>query len=255
MKRFLALAVLLTLLLMGCASVPYSPPPSPYTPADFSFAGETISFTGGGAVLGIDVSSHQGEIDWQAVADSGIRFVFVRLGYRGYNSGTLNRDDYAAANLRGARATGIKLGAYFFSQAISTAEAEEEAAYALEILDGVTLDLPLMYDWEFVSLDARTGNVDGQGLTEYTRAFCDKISAAGYDPGVYFNTDQGKKLDLQAFEAYPWWLAQYNKEQMFLCRADLWQYSNTGTVPGINGNVDLDILFTDYGLGKAVFGT
>lgn len=256
MRRLIPLLLCL-MLLWGCTGVyspAYVPPKSPYSPLDFTWEGDVLTCKLGNAVHGIDVSSHQGQIDWQTVADGGVRFAFVRLGYRGYNSGTLHEDEFAKANLQEAKKAGLKVGAYFFSQAVNTAEAREEADYALQILEGAELDMPLMYDWEFVSLDARTGLVSGQTLTDCTREFCDAVKEAGYDPGVYFNTDQAKKLNLQPFEDYPWWLAKYDVQKEFVCRVDLWQYSNQGTVPGINGNVDLDLMFTSYGLGKQLFG-
>ena len=151
------LAIILALLLLcGCAGQevpavttepPYILPPSPYVPEDFIYAGDYLSCAAGETVMGIDVSSHQGAIDWQEVANSGVRFAFIRLGYRGYNSGTLHIDEYAQENLNAARNVGIKIGAYFFSQAVTVAEAEEEARYALEILGNLSLDLPLVYDW------------------------------------------------------------------------------------------------------------
>lgn len=261
---FLAAALLLLAalpLLKGCGTrppappPPYSPPASPYAPADFRMEGDYLACTAGPAVAGIDVSSHQGEIDWQAVADAGIRFAYIRLGYRGYNNGELFTDEYAAENLAAARAAGLKTGAYFFSQAVTVEEAREEADYALSVLDGAELELPLVYDWEFVSAEARTGQIRARELTDFTLAFCRTVEAAGYAPMVYFNTSQGRDLLLlRELEQYPWWLAKYDLEKDFLCRVDQWQYTCQGTVPGIRGNVDIDLLFTAYGLGQEIFG-
>jgi GH25 family lysozyme M1 (1,4-beta-N-acetylmuramidase) len=264
MKR-LAGFLLLAILLTGCAATEEVPPTtepqgwvmpeSLYQPEDFVLVGDFLQCTKGGTVVGIDVSSHQGQIDWQTVAASGVRFVFVRLGYRGYGDGSLNEDTCAKANLAGAKAAGLKLGAYFFSQAVDATEALEEAAYAMEILDGISLDLPLVFDWEYISETARTGEVGRGALTEATAAFCEAVEQAGYRPMVYFNTNQGRfRLKLQDLEEYPWWLAKYSMEAQFLCKVDLWQYTDQGSVPGINGNVDIDLMFTDYGLGKEIFG-
>ena len=121
---------------------------NPYDAADFEYDGLFLTCTAGESLPGIDVSSHQGKVDWQKVADAGVKFVFVRLGYRGYRNGAIHEDIYAKTNLAQARAAGLQVGAYFFSQAISEEEAAEEAAFALKVLDGFQLDLPLVYDWE-----------------------------------------------------------------------------------------------------------
>ena len=258
----LAVALLVCFMLLhSCRNQPSEPteppttqytlPPSAYTPEDFVFDGDYLSCTAGETVLGIDVSSHQGEIDWQQVAGAGVEFVFVRLAYRGYSSGTLNPDEYARINLDGAREAGIAVGAYLYSQAVSVAEAEEEARYALEMLDGFQLDLPLVYDWEYVSDTARTANVDARNLTDCTLAFCEAVEEAGCEAMIYFNSSQIMDLLYGGeLEQYPWWLAKYDLAMEFPCQADLWQYTNQGTVPGITGVVDIDLMFTDYGLGQ-----
>lgn len=214
-----------------------------------------MTCTAGNAVMGIDVSSHQGEIDWQKVASAGVKFAFVRLGYRGYDSGSLQMDAYAKENLEQAKAAGLAVGAYFFSQAITEEEAQEEAGYALEILDGIKLDLPLVYDWEFVSTSARTGLATKETVTACTLAYCKAVEKAGYTAMVYANTDQiQRRLDMEKIQDYPLWLAKYDLAQSFPCKADMWQYTQEGSVPGISGAVDINLLFTDYGLGKAFIG-
>ncbi len=263
MKR-LALILVLALLCAGCrakvpdvtAQPPYSLPESLYAPEDFRMENGLLSLTAGTAVMGIDVSSHQGLIDWQAVKQAGVQFAFVRLGYRGYESGTLMTDEYVKINLNGAREAGIPVGAYFFSQAVSPEEAKKEAAYALGILDGFSLELPLVYDWEYVSDTARTANMDRETLTACTLAFCEAVEEAGYAPMVYFNSSQiTALLDGEQIEKYPWWIAKYDLSADFVCRGDLWQYTNQGSLPGISGAVDINLMFTDYGLGKTLFGT
>lgn len=253
--------LLAAVLLSGCAGEApeptqpsYTLPPSLYTPEDFWPDGDALVCTAGETVMGIDVSSHQGSIDWQAVAASGVKFAFVRLGFRGYETGGLQNDVFVDLNLKGAREAGIAVGAYFFSQAVSPDEAVEEAEFALRILDGFPLELPLVYDWEYVSDTARTADVDKQTLTDCTLAFCAAVEEAGYRPMVYFNTNQIRKLDMEQLAQYPWWIAKYDWSQEFPCRADIWQYSNQGTVFGISGKVDLNLLFTDYGLGRELFG-
>lgn len=264
MKKVIGI-ILAAILLAGCVSVQETPettqtirwemPSSPYAPEDFQQTDSFLSCSAGSVAVGIDVSSHQQQIDWQAVKDADIQYAFVRLGYRGYEQGTLNADSFAIQNLNGAKDAGLLVGAYFFSQAVSVEEAREEALFALDILDGMQLTLPLVYDWEYINETARTANVDRQTLTACTLAFCQEVEKAGYDAMIYFNSSQGRDLlELEKLEMYPWWLAKYDLKAEFLCRVDLWQYTNTGSVPGIRGNVDIDLMFTDFGLGQAVFG-
>ena len=244
MRIWLCLA--LCLLLLGCAGereVPTKPtlPPSLYQPEDFYLEGEILECHKTEVAFGIDVSHHQGAIDWQAVADSGVEFVFIRLGYRGISGGALHMDDYAAENLKGAREAGIQLGAYFYSQAVSVEEARQEAAFALKILGETELELPLVFDWE---QEKRTENVPVDVLTDSAIAFCEAVKQAGYQPMIYFNSYQAENLmDMTRLEQYPWWLAMYDVNAEFPCRMDFWQYSCTGSVPGIAGDVDLNLLF------------
>ena len=224
----LVLMVAVALVLVRCLS----PRPTPQYTVD--------------PIPGIDVSSHQGPIDWQAVADSGIRFAIIRLGYRSYDDGLLHIDERAAENLQGARAAGLKIGAYFFSQALTEAEAREEAALALEVLDGMTLDLPLAYDWEYVSADKRTGAMDQQTLTACVHTFCGEVEEAGYAPMVYFNQELSRTLlDLDAIQAYPFWFARYAEAIDFDRPVLRWQPSDEGTIPGIQEKVDLDWWYPD----------
>jgi GH25 family lysozyme M1 (1,4-beta-N-acetylmuramidase) len=192
-------------------------------------------------VPGIDVSSHQGPIDWKQVADSGVEFAIIRLGYRSYEDGTLHVDPRAAENLSGARAAGLKIGGYFFSQALNEEEAREEAALALEVLDGLSLNFPLAYDWEYVGADKRTGTMEPEVLIDCIHAFCDTIAQAGYESMVYFNLDLSQTLlDLNQIRDYPFWYARYGEKMDLNRRVLLWQYSETGSVPGIEEPVDLN---------------
>ena len=237
---------------------PTDPPPtlpqSPYRPEDFRYDGDHLICDAGQTVMGIDVSAHQQDIDWQQVAASGVEFAIIRLGYRGTREGQLYTDTFARINLEGARNAGLRVGAYFFSQAISVAEAKEEAEMALEILDGFSLDLPLVYDWVYVNENARTANSDARTVTDCTLTFCTAVEKAGYESMVYFNSYQAAELlYLGELQAYPWWLDMYDTAAAFPCRADLWQYTNKGSIPGVAGDVDINLMFTDFGLGKEVW--
>ncbi len=243
-KLFAAVLVILTL--VGC-SAPHTPtptetiPPNRFHPDDFVYEDGYLQCITADAVMGIDVSRYQGDIDWQQVKAAGVEFVMVRLGNRGIAEGTLHEDPFAKQNLQGAKAAGLKVGAYFYSQALNVEEAEEEAALALEILDGFVLDMPLAYDWE---QESRTEDVTARTLTDCTLAFCAAVEEAGYEPMIYFNSFQAKQLlYLRELKDIPWWLAMYDVTMEFPYRMDMWQYSCTGTVPGIEGSVDLNLLF------------
>ena len=193
--------------------------------------------------FGIDVSSHQGDIDWEAVKAEGVEFVFVRAVYRGYGTGKLVVDEKCLQNIEGAQAVGIDVGVYVFSQAISQAEVLEEASTVIGLLDGYTLQLPIVFDVEKVAdSSARTNALTVQERTDLTKAFLEAVKNAGYQPMFYHNTEMGAMLlDLTQLTEYPKWFAGYNREFYWPYEYDIWQYSETGRVNGINGNVDLDI--------------
>ncbi len=195
-------------------------------------------------MIGIDVSTHQQTIDWEAVADSGVEFVMIRAGFRGSTAGDLYEDDCFAYNLRGAKAAGLKIGIYFFSQALNPEEAAEEADYVCELLDGTRIELPIFYDWEY--LDGRVPQPWLMPMTECAVAFCEKVEEAGYKAGVYFNQDYGYNyLDLRDLEDYTLWLAEYGDVPEFPYAYDCVQYTDSGTVPGIQGSVDLNLWFLE----------
>ena len=193
--------------------------------------------------FGIDVSSHQGDIDWEAVKAEGVEFVFVRAVYRGYGTGKLVVDEKCIDNIEGAQSVGIDVGVYVFSQAISQAEVLEEASTVIGLLDGYTLQLPIVFDVEKVAdSSARTNALTVQERTDLTKAFLEAVKNAGYQPMFYHNTEMGAMLlDLTQLTEYPKWFAGYNREFYWPYEYDIWQYSETGRVNGINGNVDLDI--------------
>ena len=220
------------------------PEPNPYDAEDFVFENGFLTCTATETMVGIDVSVHQGTIDWQQVAAAGVDFVMIRAAYRGYKYGQVNADPNALANIQGARDAGLLVGVYIYSQAINVKEAVEEAEFLLQMLEGVDLELPITFDWERYSDEARTANVSNRTVTECAVAFCETICAGGRVPMVYFNAAQAfEQISLSALMEYPFWLALYDTEAVFPYRVHMWQYSNTGKVPGIAGNVDLNIGF------------
>ncbi len=220
--------------------------PNPYDAGDFGYADGFLTCLSGQSMLGIDVSSHQKIIDWPMVSADGIEFAMVRLGYRGWGNGEIVADELAQMNLQGAGDAGLKIGAYFYSQAISVEEAQEEAQFVLAQLGGRRLDLPVVFDWEIFSEAGRTAGVDSQTLSDCILAFCDAIQAGGYQPMIYFNLDVSTRLldlvDLQQ-RGYPFWLAMYTDSMTYPYRVDMWQYSESGKVKGIEKPVDLNLYF------------
>lgn len=218
--------------------------PNPFGPEDFTYEDGYLTCTAGTALPGVDVSAHQGPVDWEQVRAAGMEFAMVRLGYRGYTTGGVYTDEYARENLSGARKAGLKIGAYFYSQALTPEEAAQEAITCVGILKGMELDLPVVFDWEYVSAEARTGIMDRDTLMACAEAFCSAIEAAGYEAMIYFNPSLAESLlELEALTEYRWWLAMYSDQMTWPHAVEMWQYTNSGTVPGIEGNVDINLWF------------
>lgn len=199
--------------------------------------------------IGIDVSSYQGDIDWEAVKNSGVQFVIIRVGFRGYGSaGNMVEDTNFKKNLQGAMDAGLPVGVYFFSQAITVDEAIEEADFVLDRIQGYDLTYPVVFDWEPLGReDTRTYGLKTEILCEAANAFCQKVQDAGYLPMIYFNTYAGYiKYDLGEVKDYDFWFAMYSDAPTFYYSFDMWQYSSKGTVDGITGNVDMDLCFKHY---------
>ena len=199
------------------------------------------------ALKGIDVSKYQGTIDWERVKDDGVDFAFIRLGYRGYGTGKLMIDGKFRQNIQAANDAGIKVGVYFFTQAITRQEAINEANLVLETIADYEVDFPVVLDIEDASsANARTSNLTKQKATEIAKAFCETIEAGGYRPMIYTNTKWfTQKLDMHQLTEYDKWLAQYYRVPFFPYAFDIWQYGK-GKVDGISGEVDLNLSFVDY---------
>ena len=199
--------------------------------------------------LGIDVSEFQGEvIDWKQVKESGVEFVMVRLGYRAYGeSGSLVLDAMYEQNVKNALEAGLQVGVYFFSQAVSPAEAVEEAEFVLEHLKHYNITGPVVFDTEEIKWDsARTDGNTRQDFTNYCKVFCDTIEHAGYDPMIYANLKwMTFTLDMEQLTEYDFWYADYHETPQCPYEYKIWQYSETGAVPGITGNVDLNLWFQE----------
>ena len=225
---------------------------NPYNQRDFQYnRNNFLLCTQQDSYPGIDVSQYQGEIDWQKVANSGVRFAIVRLGYRGWGkAGKMVEDKYAKQNLARAAEAGIEVGAYFFSQALNIQEVDEEIEFLLSILGDTYLDMPIILDWEIPATGSdaqpRTANMDARTLTDCLLHFCQVMEGKGYQPMVYFNWFQSRNLIyLHELEDYPFWLALYQDRMTYPYRVEMWQYTCTGRVPGIQGDVDINVFMPD----------
>ena len=194
--------------------------------------------------LGVDVSRHQGWIDWKKVKAAGYEFAIIRVGYRGYGEeGLVCLDEQFDTNIQNAQAAGLDVGVYFFAQAINEEEAKEEAEFVLEHIAGYELQLPVVYDPESILDDeARTDDVSGEQFTKNTEVFCSIIQEAGYQPMIYSNMLwEAYELDLEYLEEYPIWYADYEPLPQTPYHFEFWQYTNEGSVDGIEGRTDLNI--------------
>ncbi len=210
----------------------------------------TFSSTGvlqdGSGTLGIDVSSHNGSIDWTAVKNSGVSYAIIRCGYRGYGSGVLVEDSHFRSNIQGALNAGLKVGVYFFSQAVTTTEAVEEASMVLQLISGYSVSLPVYIDVEYAN-SSHSGRADSLGVSDRTaivKAFCQTIQNSGYTAGLYANkTWLTSYLDMSQLSSYKVWLAQYAASPTYTGSYHMWQYSSSGSISGISGNVDLNLWY------------
>lgn len=198
--------------------------------------------------LGIDVSEYQPNVDWNQIKAAGADFVMIRLGYRGYGeAGNLVEDPMYRSHVDGALAAGLEVGVYFFSQAITDAEVEEEAAFVLERIKDYPITCPVVFDTEEIKYDtARTDNLSSEQFTKNCQIFCDRIKEAGYNTMIYANMKWlAFTLNMEELVDYDIWYADYESVPQNPYEIAMWQYTETGSVAGIEGNVDLNVWFQD----------
>ena len=225
---------------------------NPYNPSRFSYVdevSENIAYFDENyeSLQGIDVSDHQGEIDWEAVKDAGYDFVFVRVGYRGYGEeGTLNEDTMAIEYMQEAEKAGLEVGAYFFSQAVDEEEAAEEAVFAADVIkrSGVNMTLPLVYDPELIEgAQGRADNLTREEVSANAQAFRKAArKALKCQVALYTNLYwENNYFDAETLNDFEIWYADYEETPQTPYHFTWWQYSETGTVPGIKGKMDLNL--------------
>ena len=196
---------------------------------------------------GIDVSAYQGDIDWAKVKKAGISFAMIRVGYRGSTDGAVSLDKRFASNLEGAENAGLDVGVYFYSSAVNTKEAVEEAKWTLKQIRHKGITMPVAFDMEEDS-SSRTYNLSMMQKTKITDAFCSIVKQNGYKPLIYGNpTWINNSLDLSYLTKYDLWIAHYTNQTTFQHKYIMWQYSQSGKLPGISHSVDMDILMVQAG--------
>lgn len=212
--------------------------------AKYNFNSDGSLNTGSG-VLGIDVSTWNGNIDWNQVKNAGVSYVIIRTGFRGSTQGALIEDAKFKQNIQGATAAGLKVGVYFFTQAVNEVEAVEEASMVLNQIRNYKISYPVFIDVE--SSGGRADGLDSATRTKVINAFCQTIQNSGYRAGIYANkTWLNQKMNISALSGYKIWLAQYNTQVTYSGRYDMWQYSDKGRIPGISTNVDMNLSYMGY---------
>ncbi len=227
-------------------------PKSDLVQDDFSYvSGNRLVYSQGGrnvSHFGIDVSKYNGTISWNKVKKQGVEYALIRVGSRGYSTGSVVLDEKFSENLNGCKNNGIDVGVYFFSQAISIEEAVEEANYCVAALGGQAIRYPIIFDSEKVLNDSyRTENLSSTELTEIFKAFAGQVKAFGYTPMFAGTKEQlVRHVDLENMNGYDIWLIDNGDKTEYPYRYSIRQYTDKGTIDGIDGNVNLDICLISY---------
>lgn len=203
------------------------------------------------ARFGIDVSKWNKEIDWEQLRKEGVEFAIIRAGYRGSSSGSLVVDPYFEKNIKGALDNGIDVGIYFFTQAVDEREAVEEASIVLSLIKGYKVTYPVFIDSEGAGGKGRADNLDVGVRSKVCQAFCETIRSGGYTAGIYASKNWlNNRLDITKFSGdNVIWLAEYRDgdKPTYGGTYGLWQYTSSGRINGIEGRVDFNLCYWDFG--------
>lgn len=241
-------------LYQGEMTIPYYDiPTATYKPDDFTERKGVVTYEGESAV-GINVSQKSGEIDWSQVAASGIDYAMIRVGYREYGRGRILTDENFEQNITGAIDAGIPVGVYFYSKAVTDAEAEEEASFVLESIRGYNVTYPVAIYWVYDVKDdgslnekSRTKQCNGEQVTGFIDTFCKKVKAAGFTASFYCDKTMGyEKLDLSRLSGYDMWYSEIRTAPSFYYGYTIWQYTKEATVPGIENSVPINLALKKY---------
>lgn len=242
-------------LYQGDMTIPYYQiPVNTYKLEAFKEEKGAVTYTGGASYIGINVSQKMGEIDWAEVAASQVDFAMVRVGFRGNEKGRISPDANFEANMRGAADAGVPVGVYFYSKAVTEAEADEEAAFVLEQIRPYEITYPVAIYWEYDRKDdgdvdekSRTVRCNGAQVTGFIQAFCKKVKIIGYDAAFYCGKDMGyNSLDLSRLSEYDMWYAEARPAPSFYYDFEMWQYTKEGQVPGITKPVPVTLSLKEY---------
>lgn len=234
----------------GNTTIPYyGIPINNYDPADFVAEEGVVEYIGGDAKVGINVNAKSGDIDWQQVKNSGIDFAMIRVGHRETVKGRIIPDAQFTKNMDGAAEAGLPVGVYFYSKAVTDAEAEAEAKFVIEQIHGRSITYPIAFYWEFDLKDdgtqdenSRTVRCNGDQVTGFIETFCRMVETAGYSPCYYADKNMAyQRLDLSRLSSYDLWYAEFRPKPSFFYDFKMWQYTKEADVPGISVKVPITI--------------
>lgn len=233
----------------------YDIPVCTYNPQDFQENKGVVTYEGGDSAVGINVNEQKGDIDWQAVAESGVDFAMIRVGYREKAKGRIAPDQKFEDNIQGAAEAGLPVGVYFYSKAVTDAEADEEAVFVLEQIRLHSITYPVAIYWEYDRKDggevdekSRTVRCNGDQVTGFLQTFCKKVKSAGRTAAYYADKDMGyNSLDLSRLWEYDMWYSEARPAPSFYYDYKMWQYTKEGEVPGIGEKVPVTISLKKYG--------
>lgn len=242
-------------LYQGEMTIPYYDiPTANYKPDSFTERKGVVSYAGGESAVGINVSQKSGAIDWAQVAESGVEYAMIRVGYREYGRGRIIADESFEANIKGAVEADLPVGVYFYSKAVTDAEAEEEATFVLESIRGYNITYPVAFYWSYDYKDdgtlnesSRTKQCNGDQVTGFIDTFCKKVKAAGFNASFYCDKTMGyEKLDLSRLAGYDMWYTESRSAPSFYYNYTIWQYTKEATVPGIENTVPINLALKKY---------
>lgn len=225
-----------------------------YEPSDFVETDGVVEYIGGDSAVGINVNSKSGDIDWNQVKQSGVDYAMIRVGHRETMKGRIIPDTKFAQNIQGATDAGLPVGVYFYSKAVTDAEASAEAKWLLEQIHGYSVKYPIAFYWEYDLKDdgtqdesSRTVRCNGEQVTGFIDTFCNEIKTAGFTPCYYASKNMAyQRLNLSRLSNYDMWYAEFKPKPSFYYDFKMWQYTKEGDVPGISVKVPISISMKSY---------